>query len=175
MVSSYGQNWAFWTSCSQDPTFIKPFSLSKTSGITSIATLQPNESTSKAIFNPNKVLSKTVGFYGQTRPLRENCSQDQTLMEPISLYSTSGMNSNDNLQPGESTSKAISNPIKVLSKTVSFYGQTRAERVNCSQDATFMKPISLSSTLGWLSVPFMNPLRLLPKPSSTPKSTFKDI
>ena len=112
-------------------------------GYINIANHKPNESTSKAILNPIKVLSKTVSLYGQTIAWRANCSQDPSFMEPISISSTSGMTSNANLHLSESTSKAIFNTIKILSKTVSFCGQTRARRANCSQDPTFMDPISI--------------------------------
>ena len=57
--------------------------------------------------------------------------------------------------------------------TVSSYGQNRAWLASCSQDPTFIQPIRLSSTLGTTSKPIFNPLRVLPKPFSTPLKYFQ--
>ena len=146
---------------------MEPISLPSTSGMNSNANLHPSEGTFKAIFNPIEVLSKTFSFYGLTRAWRVNSSQDPTFMEPISLPSTIGMTSNTYLQPSESTSKAIFNPFEVLSKTVSFYGLTRAWRANSSQDPTFNEPISLSSINGMTSNTNLQPSE------STSKAIFK--
>ena len=121
------------------------------------------ESTSKANFNPKKVLWKTVSFYGQTKAMWAYCSQDPAFMEPVNLSlisSTLRMIFKPNLSTLESTSKANFHSKQVLWKTISFYGQTKAMWAYCSQDPAFMEPVNLSSTFGMTFNTYPQPLRV---------------
>ena len=94
-------------------------------------------------------------------------------MEPISFSSTSGMTSNANFQPTESTSKAIFMHITVHSKTLGFYGQSRALWALCSQVPTFMEPISFSSTSGMTSTANLQPNEGTSKAIFSPTKVFQ--
>ena len=52
-------------------------SLSSTSGMTSIANFQPNESTSKAIFSPTKVFQRQLASMGKLEPCEHNVAKIQ--------------------------------------------------------------------------------------------------
>ena len=108
--------------------FMEQTSFSAISEMTSNANLQPNKSTSKAIFNPKKLLWKTVSFYGQTRALWAYCSQVPTFIEPVNLSSTFGMTYNTYFQTLENTSKAPLQPN--VSTTKNIKGDFCYEKIN---------------------------------------------
>ena len=82
-------------------------------------------------------------------------SQDPTIVEPSSLYSTSGLTSKANLQPHESTSKTYLQPHFSTFKWLNLAACKRS-----IQDIASIRPVILSTTIERTSNSDLQPLRV---------------
>ena len=113
----------------KDSTNVQPFGLISLSSMSRMtfndliqiheSNLQPNESTSKAMLNPQVYFQRQLASMGKLEPGEQTVVKIQPLWNQLvclQLWNDIQCQSSNPL----STSKAIFNPIKVLSETVNF-------------------------------------------------------